>query len=180
MKQNDLRLEKISVRNVLIDNFKGIVVLLYMMSHIIIHMDSVPEFDTPIWLKHSNPIMIPSWGFNPLDLGPIFFYFVMGFVLFSSFLRKYEKIGRAAYKQVFIRNMAFLGVFLGLQVAAGGFAPPPDLWNTVPSIGFTALLAIPFLHPRISKSPWIKLILGVAVLVFYHFARDILFKYLAS
>ncbi|MDR3264197.1 MAG: hypothetical protein LBT30_07815 [Clostridiales bacterium] len=177
-----LRSAKISERNVLIDNFKGVLTLLYMAVHVIIHMDKTADFTVPAWVGHSNPVVIAAWGFNPIDLGPILFFFVIGFVLFDSFNTGYAKIGAAAYKRVFIRNAAFLGVFLGLMFIAGLIGGETSIatWNTVPSIGFTGLLAVPFLSPRLTKSAWGKLACAAAVTVFYYFARDVLFKYLAA
>ncbi|MDR1905850.1 MAG: hypothetical protein LBQ27_02900 [Clostridiales bacterium] len=172
------RLQKIGARNALIDNVKGLVVLLYMVDHMLIHMPK-DGFHTPAWANHSNPVLIPSWGFNIIDLGPILFFFVIGFVFFSSFIKKYEREGRAAYKQVFLRNTAFMGVFLGLFYFAGAFDPPASAWNTVPSIGFASLLVIPFLTPRIAKSPILKTLFAIGILLFYHFNQDSLFELLA-
>ncbi|MDR2090468.1 MAG: hypothetical protein LBP62_02305 [Clostridiales bacterium] len=172
------RLKKIGTRNALVDNVKGLVVLLYMVDHAILHMPKDGYAASP-WWGHSNPVLIPSWGFNIIDLGPILFFFVIGLVYFSSFLRKYETDGRAAYKQAVSRNLAFMGLFLGLMYFTGAVEKPAALWNTVPSIGFASLLAVPFLIPQISKSAVWKGVLGVGVLMFYHFFHEKLFALFA-
>ncbi|MDR2047048.1 MAG: hypothetical protein LBP79_03990 [Clostridiales bacterium] len=174
------RFEKIGARNALIDNVKGLVVLLYMIDHAILHMPKADGYAASKWWGHSNPVLIPSWGFNIIDLGPILFFFVIGFVFFSSFMKKYERDGRAAYKQVILRNLAFMGLFLGSMYFAGAVDKPADLWNTVPSIGFACLLTVPFLVPRISQSAVLKVVCGGGVLLFYHFFHDQLFGFLAN
>ncbi|MDR3293326.1 MAG: hypothetical protein LBT20_04385 [Clostridiales bacterium] len=177
--ETSLRLEKIKGRDVTIDNIKGILVLIFVFIHTMRNINK--SFALPEWLfYHSNPVFFKWWGFNWLDLGPIAFYFLIGFVVYAAFEKRRAVEGKAAYKNYFLKNIALVGIMLCLfYIQANALGGSPTQWDYITGIGFTGVLLIPFLHPFISKHTWAKFAAAALVFAFYFFAHDILFKFLA-
>jgi hypothetical protein len=183
-KQDDTKTLRIKGRDAVVDNAKGLLVLLFVFVHV---MRNLP-FDgfnineaTNHLFEHSPPVAIPWWGFNILDLAPIAFYFLIGFVLYQSFQKHYDATGRSAYRGQFMRNLTVMGLFLLVVYIENALMKPstPSVWSYLVGIGFTGILTIPFLTPIFRKTgivgALIKFGAAAAVLVVYAFLHDALF-----
>jgi hypothetical protein len=187
-KTDDTKTLRIKGRDAVVDNAKGLLVLLYAFVHIMRNLvfDGFKLNDyTNNLFGHSNPVAIPWWGFNILDIAPIAFYFLIGFVLYQTFQKKYDAVGKSAYKGQLLRNLTVMGLFLLILYIENTFentfmgSGEPVLWSYMVGIGFTGILAIPFLTPIFRKTglvgALIKIGAAVAVLVLYSFIHDALF-----
>jgi hypothetical protein len=71
-----------------------------------------------------------------------------------------------------MRNAAIIGIFTVLTyIRSKGLGGSVPDWETVQSIGFTGLLLIPFMFSFIRRNTWIRLALGVVVLVLFQTFR---------
>jgi hypothetical protein len=182
---------KIKDRVSLIDNVKGLLVIIFLLSQLMIQLNGIvggnalkEQLPLPVWFWHGFDVTgIPFWqyfGFSFLDLGPIAFFFVIGVVVFWSFEKRVPRDGvKPTLKRFFMRNATIVGVFLPLniiaslfQVKTGGMSSSWN-WGTIPSIGFTGLLLTPFIASSlIRRKWWAKLIAGIGVLLFYYYCFD--------
>ncbi|MDR3262706.1 MAG: hypothetical protein LBT30_00165 [Clostridiales bacterium] len=172
--------EKIlSERNVLLDNVKGLIIVLFLFSQIFIQATNYFEL-LPDWFVHSyhmndatgivrNASGIPFLNFNFLDLGPVTFFFVIGIIVMTSFGKREAQYGKVAYKNFFLRNLSIVGLFgliLFIGNKIGGFSWS---WNTIMSVGMTGVFLVPFMLPSIRNNTWIRLACGAGILLLYHF-----------
>ncbi|MDR2090469.1 MAG: hypothetical protein LBP62_02310 [Clostridiales bacterium] len=184
-KHDETKMLKIKSRDAVVDNVKGLLVLLYAFVHIMRNLPYVDGFNLGAAANnlfyHSPPVAVGWWGFNVLDLAPIAFYFLIGFVMYQSFQKHYDAVGRGAYRMQFLRNLTVMGLFLlevyieNSLVKTGSPAP----WSYMVGIGFTGILTIPFLTPVFRKTglagALIKFGAAAAVLVVYALLHDALF-----
>jgi hypothetical protein len=183
--KNDLKFKD---RVALIDNVKGLLVIIFMLSQAMIQINgaiggNVLRDQIPLgaWFWHGGDIEgIPFWnyfGFAFLDLGPIAFFFVIGVVAFWSFEKRIPYDGaKATLKRFFMRNTAIVGIFLPTNIIASIFLANNGVissswnWGTIPSIGFTGMILTLFIAvPQIRRHWWTKLVVGAGVLAFYHY-----------
>jgi hypothetical protein len=184
---------KFKDRIALVDNVKGILVIIFALSQIAIQIQVVgggglwlfEKLPIGMWYWHSNDVGGPvghfwGWlGFNFLDLGPMAFFYLIGIVVFRSFEKRAEYDGKkAALKRFFMRNAAIVGIFLPACMIGAMFIGEVWNWQTIPSIGFTGMLLSPFIIVLvIRKKWWAKLAAGLGVLAFYHFGFDFLQRF---
>jgi hypothetical protein len=177
---------KFKDRVALVDNVKGLLVIIFALSQTMIHINASVGGDTlryslPFgigeWFWHSGDVdlsVIPFWryfGFSMLDMGPIAFFFVIGVVMFWSFERRAPIDGvKTTLKRFFMRNAAIVGIFLSFTIISGLFVNSSWNWGTIPSIGFTGMLLTPFVAiPPLRKKWWVKAIAGAAILAAYYY-----------
>ncbi|MDR2047352.1 MAG: hypothetical protein LBP79_05605 [Clostridiales bacterium] len=181
---------KFKNRVALIDNVKGLLVIIFLLSQMLIQIEARAVVDLgaainlPGWFEHGADVSnIPFWnffGFSFLDMGPISFFFVIGIVVFWAFEKKrpYEKPS-ASLKKFLGRNATIVGIFLPLNIIAsmflvksGGLSSSWN-WGTIASIGFTGLLLTPFMAVGpLRRRWWIKVIAGLGVLALYYYCYD--------
>ncbi|MDR3263851.1 MAG: hypothetical protein LBT30_06030 [Clostridiales bacterium] len=159
----------ISERNVLIDNIKGLVVIIFLFSQVFIQ--SVTTHFLPRWFPHTgrNGGGIDFLNFSLIDLGPVAFFFVIGLVVFGSLSKKIEMNGKSAYRQYFIRNLAIVGLFALFTFVSDKIGNVHYTWNTLMSVGLTGLLLLPFLNWKIRNNTWLRLACALVIFVVYYF-----------
>ncbi|MDR2047047.1 MAG: hypothetical protein LBP79_03985 [Clostridiales bacterium] len=185
LKQDETKTLKIKSRDAVVDNVKGLLVLMFAFVHIMRNLRYIDGFDlggvANNVFYHSPPVAISWWGFNVLDLAPISFYFLIGFVIYRSFQKHYDKIGRGAYRQSLLRNLTVMGLFLLVLYIENVLdkSGNPSRWNYLVGIGFTGILTVPFFAPVFRKTgiagALIKFGAAAAVLVLYSLLHDALF-----
>ncbi|MDR1905723.1 MAG: hypothetical protein LBQ27_02245, partial [Clostridiales bacterium] len=186
--QIDYSKEKFKNRDVIVDNVKGLLTILFMLVHVTRNLPRT--FTLSEWFYHSDPVLIGFWGFNILDLAPVAFYFVIGFVLWDATTRHYSQAGKKAYKNYILRNFTLIGIFLLLvylqnsvqSVLQSNFKP--DAWNYMAGIGFTGILVAPFLtsvfRTKGVLSLILKIVAAVVTLAVYGLLHDVLFKFFGT
>jgi hypothetical protein len=163
----------ISERNVLIDNLKGLIVVIFLFAQIFIQ--SITTHLLPKWFPHTGRYGggVSFLNFSLLDLGPVAFFFVIGLVVFASFSKKIERNGKSAYKQYFLRNLAIVGLFALFTFISDKIGNVFYTWNTLMSVGFTGILLLPFLTQKIRNNTWLRLVCALVIFaVYYFFNKD--------
>jgi hypothetical protein len=101
----------ISRRNALFDNFRGVLVFVFVMLAV---LGAIYRADVPEWIfSHARGKPMGPFGspFTPVDLGMIFFYFVGGMTAVPAFRKRAAAEGKnAALKHLFIRNIGLIGI----------------------------------------------------------------------
>jgi hypothetical protein len=168
---------KIKNRFALVDNVKGVLVLLFLASHIW-SIDLFSSF-IPSWMLHKGNIAeTPFWSFvnfSLMDLGPTAFFFVIGLTIFKAFSSRVEKDGKkAALHHYVYRNVLVLSGAFCLTFIRGRSEPYwRDGWDNIHSIAFTGLLLIPFVYINfIRNNAWLRLLLGAALLTLFYIYKD--------
>lgn len=172
-----------SGRIALYDNFRGIAVILYIVSMM---SNLIKNFKLPYWMVHTwspedvttqitegNLLpqkLLPLFNITIADLGPVFFYFIIGLTCVWAFQKRKEKEGlKAAYRHVLYRNLAIIGVacvMIFLFNALGRLGNPDAVaidWNQLASVGLVGIMLMPFLN----KNKWTRLISGAVILLVY-------------
>lgn len=166
-------IDKFRVRNPLIDNFRGIAIIFYMLAQVAIsYLEHLP-----LWVPHNagiNGMWSTNLGF--LDLGPVMFYFLIGLTIVMSFNKSLIRNGKSeAYKQLFYRNLSIIGID-----ALGGFIISKYMyyadWGVLRSIGLVGIMMIPF----INKKTYVRAISAVVILLIYQLLRVKIFYYLSG
>ncbi|MDR2091357.1 MAG: hypothetical protein LBP62_06920 [Clostridiales bacterium] len=178
-------------RVALVDNVKGLLVVIFLLSQLMIQINGTVGGNTlktalnfPVWFWHGADVSdVPFWnffGFSFLDLGPISFFYVIAVVMFFSFEKRLSVEKKSAVlRRFFMRNGTIVGLFLPLNiiasmflVRAGGLSSSWN-WGTIPSIGFTGLILTPFVAVGlIRRHWWAKTAAGAGVLLFYYYCFD--------
>ncbi|MDR1905827.1 MAG: hypothetical protein LBQ27_02785 [Clostridiales bacterium] len=169
---------EIKKRDAVIDNAKGILVLLYAFLHVMRNLRP-GEGALPDLFFHSGNginVYLPWWGFNLLDLAPIAFYFFIGFVIYPVFIGHYAKSGKSAYKRQFLKNLSILGLFLFAMYLQNAVTGANYTWLYCAGIGFTGILLMPFLtsvfRNRGILSTALKFAAAVFMLILYSFIKE--------
>lgn len=120
----------------------------------------------PAWLKHA-----PDIGFTIIDLIAPMFMFAIGLSYPASFRRRWEREGRRATLEHFIRRgLALIG--LGSLFSVGewlaGFNPSGILWGVLQAIGAAILLCLPWLW----TSRWTRLLSALVLMFTYQWFVD--------
>lgn len=181
---NSAASEKLKVDRVaLYDNFRGIAVILYIFSMM---SNLIKKFKLPYWMVHTwslddaaNQVangnllpqqLFPFFNITLADLGPVFFYFILGLTIIWAFQRRKERDGlKAAYQHILYRNLAIIGVaavmvFLFNAIGRMTSSDPRIIdWNQLASIGLVGIMLMPF----VNKGKWTRLISGIAILTVY-------------
>jgi hypothetical protein len=166
-------------RNVLFDNFRGVLVFFFVMLAV---LGAIYRADVPEWIfSHARGTPIGPFGspFTPVDLGMIFFYFIGGMTAVPAF-KKRAAIdgGNAALKHLFIRNIGLVGIGAVMYLVAGIVAkdPHPGAWGPLHSIGFTGLLTMFFLRFK----PGLRAVFGVAFIAVHDIFSRPVYTYLCT
>jgi hypothetical protein len=131
-------------------------------------------FSLPDWMPHTNHGApgIPYLNFGLFDFGPVLFFFLIGLIVVQSFNRRLEREGKSAYKQFFFKNAALVGIVAVTYVFfLNTFTGTHYYWNSIIAVGFTGMLLTGVL-PFCRKNKWIKLAIGVGILLVYTLLGD--------
>ncbi|MDR0697481.1 MAG: hypothetical protein LBF68_08145 [Christensenellaceae bacterium] len=172
---------KSSGRIALIDNIRGIIVIAFLALHA---FWGNTQYDLPEWITHNGHVAdIPIMSFANIaimDFGPVAFYFIIGLTIFMSFNKRVERDGKkAAYSRYLLRNAVLFSItkiilFVRSKVTGGDFLE----WDNICSIAFVGFLLMLFMFDCIRKKPYVRLVLGIAVLAIYKLAyKQIMFLY---
>ncbi|MDR1905948.1 MAG: hypothetical protein LBQ27_03400 [Clostridiales bacterium] len=206
-KVSESKLSSVGKRDGFVDNIRGLVVLLFLMSSVFVNSKG-GELALPDFFAHTSAweiinvgkgiIGIKPFGFGLLDLGPIVFYFLIGVVAFLNINNKARQRGDAKglYRSFFVRNLAIMGMgTIGCAIMIllsndGTFAEPVYsltagnvvyFWSGITAVGFTGVLLTP-LVPLVRKTWWAKLIASLAILTIYTLIsnNEIFLKFMAK
>lgn len=144
-------------REVAIDQFRGLAILLMLPANYMEHIRVVPP-----WLKHA-----PDVGITIIDFIAPFFIFAIGLTFGESVRRRMDKHGpQATIEHVIKRALALIG--LGMLFSVGehsyGFNGG-QLWGTLQAIGVAIALTLPTLWLK----PFARLAFALTLLSFYQF-----------
>ncbi len=142
-----------------VDRYRGALVWLMVAGNYLGGVMAVPDF-----VKHT-----PDIGLSIADLVAPAFVFAMGINYGPSFARRRTAYGEgAAYRHFLLRYFAILGV--GAFLSAGGtvVAGEPTTWGVLQALGEAGLIALVVIRCNL----WIRLGVGVAVLVAYQLVLD--------
>jgi predicted acyltransferase len=165
----------------LVDNVKGVLVLVYMLWHFFSAV-APDAFDLPVWLSHNltGEVLAPFavwrfFNFVMMDLGQPAFFFLIGLTLFYAFSRQVERIGKkAATLRFFNRNILIFAVGTLLTFLQNRTNGEHNDWDLFQGIGFTGILLIPFLCDFIRTRWYLRGIAGVAIIFIFHLIRPYL------
>jgi len=172
--------QNIAARDIILDNIRGLFVLMFIASHAIVGMLGA---DTPLPLLHAysvNHIGIAWWGFNLNDLAPVAFMFLLGFIIYPVFERKYERAGKRAFRNHLVRYLALNGISLTaifIQYRAWGVN---DGWSFICDVATTAIFMTPFLTKPFRESTALKFIAGAVLVTLYGIFYGPLIQYLGA
>ena len=154
--QGDRPLEP--ARNLAIDRFRGLLVILMVGGDYLIGVHIVPAF-----LKHA-----PDIGFTVADAVAPAFVFVVGLNYGPSFAGRMPGGAVRAYGHFMLRYLALIGI--GAVIAAGAttVAGAPTDWGVLQAIGVAGLLCLPFIR----LPSWARFVIGLLILVAYQALLD--------
>ena len=146
-----------SSRDLAIDRFRGLLVILMVIGNYLSGIAFVPGF-----LKHPDDI-----GFTIADTVAPAFVFVIGLTYGSSFARRSQIDLSAAYRHFMTRYLSILGI--GAVISAGSnLVGTPTDWGVLQSLGVAGIITLAFI--RLNR--WVRLIVGLAILIGYQFVLD--------
>ena len=180
-KTASLNENQVGTRDAILDNIRGLFVLMFLTLHSFWTMDI--SYEIPLFFRHAetmDQVRIAWWGFNLIDLAPITFIFFMGYIIYSVFIRKYERLGKRAFHDHIVRYLAMNGLFLTAIFFKWRLTGNNDGWSFMCDVMTTALLLTPFLTRPFRESTVAKFIAGVALLVIYWLFREPLIQYLGA
>jgi predicted acyltransferase len=148
-----------------IDAFRGLAVLLMAAANFMGGINWIPAC-----LKHA-----PDVGYTVIDVIAPMFIVAIGFTTGLSARRRRERLGTAAaLGGMAVRFLAILGV--GAVLTAGqalclpGGERLPD-WGVLQAIGAAGLLTLTVIYTK----PWVRAVIGLALLASYQFLLDSFF-----
>jgi len=155
--------DKLKVRFLSIDVFKGLTVVLMVLVNTLAIYENVPT-----WSKHAG-----DFGLTYVDLIAPFFVFMLALNMNISYQKRKEKFGRKKAILRYIRRfLIFIGIgfFLTMYIGPDGFY---FRWGTFQVLGMSGLLLLPLIELK----PFLKL-LGAIIIMILH--QLILFTPLSS
>jgi len=155
--------DKLKIRFLSIDVFKGLTVILMMFVNTLANYENVPT-----WTKHAG-----DFGLTYVDLIAPFFVFMLALNMNISYQKRKEKFGRKkAMLRYFRRFLIFIGIgfFLTPYIGPDGFY---FRWGTFQVLGMSGLLLLPLIELK----PFLKLRVAVITMILHQF---ILFTPLSS
>jgi len=155
--------DKLKVRFLSIDVFKGLTVVLMVIVNTLAIYENVPT-----WSKHAG-----DFGLTYVDLIAPFFVFMLALNMNISYQKRKEKFGRKKAMLRYIRRfLIFIGIgfFLTIYIGPGGFY---FRWGTFQVLGMSGLLLLPLIELK----PFLKLSVAVIIMILHQF---ILFTPLSS
>ena len=184
MSQNtlDVKKQNINARNAALDNIRGLFILLFIAWHMLFNLlrglSLFPNFFRHAYIE--NILSIPWWGFNLIDLAPITFMLFMGLIIYPNFSGKYERVGKRAFRDHLIKNLALNGLFLMFIIIADRFRGTNEGWSFMNDVATTGIIMTPFLSRPFRESTIAKFVAGAALLVVYWLFRAQLLQYLGT
>jgi len=145
-------------RNLAIDRFRGVLVILMVGGDYLIGVKVVPTF-----LKHA-----PDIGFTVADAVAPAFIFVIGLNYGPSLERRMPGGAVRAYGHFMLRYLALIGI--GAVIAAGAttVAGVPTDWGVLQAIGVAGIVCLPFIRlPGLAR-----FVIGLLMLLAYQALLD--------
>ena len=155
--------DKLKVRFLSIDVFKGLTVVLMVIVNTLAIYENVPA-----WSKHAG-----DFGLTYVDLIAPFFVFMLALNMNISYQKRKDKFGRKKAMFRYIRRFLIfisIGLFLTIYIGPGGFY---FRWGTFQVLGMSGLLLLPLIELK----PFIKLSVAVIIMILHQL---ILFTPLSS
>jgi predicted acyltransferase len=144
-----------------LDQFRGLCIILMVTVNFLFMVETVPA-----WLKHAA-----DTGFTLSDSIAPAFLFAIGLTYGASARRRRASGSPGACLGFFVRrwlSLMGIGALLSAGEALFGFKPSAVPWEVLQTIGFSGLLVLPF----ILLKPWIRLVIGLAILAAYQLCLD--------
>ncbi|TXN28951.1 heparan-alpha-glucosaminide N-acetyltransferase domain-containing protein [Lacisediminihabitans profunda] len=147
-----------STRNLAIDRFRGVLVILMVGGDYLSGVQIVPAF-----LKHA-----PDIGFTVADTVASAFVFVVGLNYGPSFTRRARDGTAAAYRHFIVRYLALIGI--GALIAGGTTASGvPTDWGVLQALGVAGLICL-----AVVRLPtWARFVIGVLLLIAYQYVLGV-------
>ncbi|WP_394768965.1 heparan-alpha-glucosaminide N-acetyltransferase domain-containing protein [Lacisediminihabitans sp.] len=143
-----------SVRNLAIDRFRGVLVILMVGGDYLSGVRVVPAL-----LKHA-----PDIGFTVADTVASAFVFVIGLNYGTSFARRARSGTAAAYRHFVVRYLALIG--LGALVAGGAVVSGvPTDWGVLQALGVAGLICLAVIR----LPTWARFAMGALMLIGYQY-----------
>ena len=146
-----------STRNLAIDRFRGILVILMIIGDYMSGMRIVPDS-----LKHA-----PDVGLTVADLVALAFVFVIGLTYGQSFAARRASLGPGVYRYFGLRYSSLIGI--GAIIAAGAnMTGQPTDWGVLQAIGVAGLITLGVIR----LPTWARFAIGAGLLVAYQLLLD--------
>ena len=155
--------DKLKLRFLSIDVFKGLTVVLMVFVNTLAIYENVPS-----WSKHAG-----DFGLTYVDLIAPFFVFMLALNMNMSYQKRKEKFGRKKAMLRHIRRfLIFIGIgfFLTIYIGPDGFY---FRWGTFQVLGLSGLLLLPLIELK----PFLKLSVAIIIMILHQL---ILFTPLSS
>lgn len=144
-----------------IDVFRGLAILGMVLANYLGGVDWIPAY-----LKHAKDV-----GFTIIDLVAPMFLFAIALTYSRSFNHRLKREGAGlTYQHFIIRFFAILGMgalFGAGQVLMGAEGMTIN-WGVLQAIGVAGLVTLCFIR----TPTWVRLTIGLAILVFYQYMLD--------
>jgi hypothetical protein len=174
---------EIKNRNALFDNFRGILVFVFVMLAVLGGIYRYNDaLNLPAWVfDHARGLPVGPWGspFTPVDLGMIFFYFIGAMVAVPAYKKRVARDGvNAARSHLLRRNIGLIGIGAVMYLVAGivSQSETPGVWGPLHSIGFTGLLTMMFLG---LKPVW-RAVAGVSFITVHDVFSGYVYRFLST
>lgn len=146
-----------STRNLAIDRFRGILVILMVIGDYMSGLRIVPDS-----LKHA-----PDIGVTVADLVAPAFVFVIGLTYVQSFAARRAFMGSGVYRYFGLRYLSLIG--LGAIISAGSvMTGQPTDWGVLQAIGVAGLITLTVIR----LPTWARFAIGAGILVAYQLVLD--------
>jgi len=155
--------DKLKVRFLSIDVFKGLTVVLMVIVNTLAIYENVPA-----WSKHAG-----DFGLTYVDLIAPFFVFMLALNMNISYQKRKEKFGR---KKAILRYIHRFFIFIGIGLILTMYIGPDGFyfrWGTFQVLGMSGLLLLPLIELK----PFLKLLVAIIIMIFHQL---ILFTPLSS
>ena len=163
---DDNRLNHGHTRKPSIDGFRGIAIVLMFIGNYIANVRWIPKE-----LKHS-----PDIGLTIADLVAPMFIFAMALTFGPSLTRKQNQFGkRAAFGKMTVRSLSLIGIgaIITAGTAFGSSTSVSPSWGVLQCLGMASLILLIVASIRLVNSRWwIRLIIGLMLLIIYQFLID--------
>jgi predicted acyltransferase len=163
---DDNRLNHGHTRIPSIDGFRGIAIVLMFIGNYIANVRWIPKE-----LKHS-----PDIGLTIADLVAPMFIFAMALTFGPSLTRKQNQFGkRVAFGKMTVRSLSMIGIgaIITAGAAFGSSTSVSPSWGVLQCLGMASLilLIVASIH-LVNTRGWIRLIIGLMLLIIYQFLID--------
>lgn len=147
-----------SNRNLAIDRFRGVLVILMVGGNYLSGVSAVPAF-----LKHA-----PDIGFTIADTVAPAFVFVIGLNYGPSFARRMRHGTGSAYQHFMQRYLALIGIGAVLSAGETIVTGAPTGWGVLQALGVAGLICL----MAIRLPVWARFLIGLLMLIGYQYLLD--------